>query len=175
VGLQFAEFEEKPYLTKGFNTASGKVEIYCKLLEDHGYDPLPTYHEPPEGPVTTPELAKEYPLIAMTGPRTAMYTHSQFRNIPALRQKMPEPLVEMNPATAEGLNIKDGDRVKVESVRGEIRLKAKITEDILPGLVSIPHGWSGESNANRLTDDMERDPVSGYPPYRSALCRVSRL
>ena len=175
VGVQYAEFEEKPYLSKGFNTPSGKVEIYSKLLEDHGYDPLPTHHEPYEGPITTPELAKEYPLIAMTGPRKTMFTHSQFRNIPALRKRMPEPLVEINTDTAKELKIKDGDMVRVESVRGGIQIRAKTTDDIHPRVVSIPHGWGGESNANLLTDDMARDPISGYPPYRSVLCRVSKM
>lgn len=175
VGVQYADFEDKPYLSKGFNTPSGKVEIYSRLLEEHGYDPLPTFHEPHEGPVTTPELAKEYPLIAMTGPRTAMYTHSQFRNIPALRRRMPEPLVEINTETAKELKIKDGDMVRVESVRGETEMRAKTTGDIHPGVVSMPHGWGGETNANVLTDDMARDPISGYPPYRSVLCRVAKL
>jgi anaerobic selenocysteine-containing dehydrogenase len=175
VGIEYAKLEEKAYLSKGFNTPSGKVEIYSKLLEDYGYDPLPTYHEPSEGPITTPKLAREYPLIAMTGPRKAMFTHSQFRNIPALREKMPEPLIEINAETATELKIKDGDMVRVESVRGEIQIRAKTTGDIHPRVVSIPHGWSGESNANMLTDDMARDPISGYPPFRSVLCRVNKL
>lgn len=174
-GIEYAAFEEKPYVSKGFNTPSGKVEIYSRLLEDFGYDPLPTYHEPPEGPITTPQLAREYPLIAMTGPRKAMFTHSQFRNIPVLREKMPEPLIEMNTETANELKISDGDMVKVESARGEIQIRAKTTGDIHRRVVSMPHGWDGESNANLLTDDMARDPISGYPPYRSGLCRVSRL
>jgi len=174
-GIEYAKLEEKAYLSKGFNTPSGKVEIYSKLLEDYGYDPLPTYHEPSEGPITTPKLAREYPLIAMTGPRKAMFTHSQFRNIPALREKMPEPLIEINAETAKELKIKDGGMVRVESVRGEIQIRAKTTGDIHPRVVSIPHGWSGDSNANMLTDDMARDPISGYPPFRSVLCRVNKL
>jgi anaerobic selenocysteine-containing dehydrogenase len=174
-GIEYAKFEDKPYSTKGFNTPSGKVEVYSRLLEDYGYDPLPTYHEPPEGPITTPQLAKQYPLIAMTGPRKAMFTHSQFRNIPALRAKMPEPLIEINTETAKELKITDGDMVRVESVRGEIQMRAKITGDIHRRVVSLPHGWDSESNANQLTDDMARDPISGYPPYRSILCRVSKL
>jgi anaerobic selenocysteine-containing dehydrogenase len=174
-GIEYAKFEEKPYLSKGFNTPSGKVEIYSRLLEDYGYDPLPTYHEPPEGPITTPQLVKEYPLIAMTGPRKVMFTHSQFRNISVLRKKMSEPLIEINAETAKELKVKDGDMVRVESVRGEIQMRAKTTGDIHRQVVSMPHGWSGDSNANLLTDDMARDPISGYPPYRSVLCRVNKL
>jgi len=63
--------------------------------------------------------------------------------------------------------------VAVESLRGEIQLKAKVTEDIHPQVVSIAHGWD-EANANVLTDDMERGPISGYPGFKSALCRVAK-
>lgn len=172
-GIFYAQFEEKRYLKKGFNTPSGKVEIYSKLMEQHGYDPLPTFSEPPESPVRTPDLAKEYPLILISGPRVNVYTHSQHRNIPSLRQRVPEPLIEINTETAKKLGIVDGEMVNLESVRGKIELKAKVTDDIHPQVVSIQHGWL-EANANLLTDDMARDPISAYPPFRSALCRVTK-
>ena len=53
----------------GFATPSGKCELYSNVLEKLGYDPLPYYEEPPEGYVKTPEVAKEYPLILITGGR----------------------------------------------------------------------------------------------------------
>ena len=40
-------------------------------------------------------------------------------------------------------------------------------------MVSIQHGWS-EANVNLLTDCEARDPVSGYPGFRSVLCRVTK-
>jgi anaerobic selenocysteine-containing dehydrogenase len=172
-GIFYAEFEEKGYLKNGFNTPSGKVEIYSELMAQHGYDPLPTFSEPPEGPLSTPDLAKEYPLILVSGPRVNMFTHSQHRNIPSLRRRLPEPLLEVNTETAKKLGVGDGEMVNLETLRGKIELKAKVTEDIHPQVVSMQHGWT-EANADILTDDMARDPISAYPPFRSALCRVTK-
>ena len=46
----------------GFLTPTRKIELYSTRLEQLGYDPLPHYREPPESPLSTPELAREYPL-----------------------------------------------------------------------------------------------------------------
>ena len=86
---------------------------------------------------------------------------------------MPEPLVQINPRTADKLGIIDGDRVNLESKRGQIELVARVTEDIHPNVVSIQHGWT-DASANVLTDDTDRDPISGFPSF-GGLCRVTRL
>jgi len=166
--------EERRYLTDGFNTPSGKVELYSELMEQHGYDPLPTYYETAESPVSKPDLAKEYPLILTTGPRTGVYIHSQLRNVEVMRKRHPEPLAQIHPDTAKKVGISDGDMVKVETIRGSVQMKAQLTPDILPQVVSIPHGWEGEANANLVTTGEELDPISGFPSFKSMLCRVSR-
>ena len=61
----------------------------------------------------------------------------------------------------------------VESIRGSIKIKATLNEDIHPKVVTMQQGWA-EANANYLTDDAARDPESGYPGFRSVLCRVSK-
>ena len=61
----------------------------------------------------------------------------------------------------------------MESLRGSITLKAWLTEDIHPKVVSVQHGWT-EANPNWLVDDEARDPVSGYPGFRQVLCRVQK-
>lgn len=162
------------YHKEGFDTPSGKAELYSATLKDHGYDPLPTFREPAESPISRPDIADRYPLILVTGPRQLVFTHSQFRNVPSLRSRSPKPLVEIHPHTARECALADGDRVTVETLRGRIKLKALVTEDIHPQVVSILHGWSGEANVNLLTDDEARDPVSGYPGFRSLLCKVSK-
>jgi hypothetical protein len=53
-------------------------------------------------------------------------------------------------------------------------MKAKLTDDIHPEVVSIQHGWN-EANANILTDDEARDPVSGFLSFKSILCRVTKV
>jgi anaerobic selenocysteine-containing dehydrogenase len=136
-----------------------------------GHDPIPTFHEPLESPVSRPDLAEKYPLVYTTGARSRAYVHSEYRNIRKLRRLCPEPLVEIHPETAKNLGIDNGDKVMVESPTGRIRIKANVTEDILPGVVCIQMGWK-EANANVLTDDKRRDPISGFPEIRSGMCRV---
>jgi len=172
-GTCYAEREFQKYLKDGFNTQSGKVEIYSQTLNDYGYDPLPTYHEPAESPVSRPELMKKYPLTFVSGLRTLPYLHSEYRNLPSLRKLAPEPLIEINPETAGSLAIAEGDVVKVESLRGSIKVKTRLSEDIHPGIVAMQHGWN-EANANMLTDDEAHDPVSGYPGFRSVMCRIAK-
>ena len=174
-GIYYGEKVSRRYLEEGFDTPSKKVELYSSLLEEHGYDPLPTYHEPPESPVSTPALAREYPLILVTGVRVLPYQHSQYHTLPSMRKMVPEPYVEIHPQTAASLGINHGDMTTVETPKGSIRLKANLTSDILPDVVAVLHGWS-EANANFLTsmDKENCDPVSGYPGLRQILCRVAK-
>jgi len=170
-------FTEKKYdmLEKGnFKTPSGKIELYSETLSEHGYDPLPIPIEPSQSPVSSPELAKEYPLILTTGARIPEYTHTQFRNVPGLRQSAPEPVAEVHPDTAGEYDIADGDTIAVETRKGRIKIRVRTTEDLLPGVVSIPHGWA-EANANVLTELEPRDPVTGYTELKALLCRISKV
>lgn len=185
LGITFAELRNMPeghvydrwtgrkYEREGFKTPSGKVELYSADLKRHGYDPLPTYREPAESPFSTPETAALYPLILTTGARTIGYLHSRFRNVPSLKNRSPEPYVEINPGTARGLNVENGEMVSVETRRGSIELKVRYTDRILPGVISMPHGWD-RANANVLTDDIDLDPVTGFPADRSLLARIVR-
>ena len=172
-GVTFGALEYGEFERKGFNTPSGKIELYSQALKDLGYDPLPEYLENPESPISTPELAREYPLILTTGARELEYWHSQHRNLPELRRRVPEALGEIHPNTAEKYGIRDGDMMVIETKRGGIEIKAKVTEDILPNVVNVPHGWS-QANVNILTDNTPADPISGYPVLKGLLCRVMR-
>ncbi|MFC1968261.1 molybdopterin-dependent oxidoreductase [Chloroflexota bacterium] len=69
----------RPDKQPGFDTPTGKVELYCQELERLGLDPLPVYKEPPESPVSTPELAESFPLVLTTGYRSPLFFHSQYR------------------------------------------------------------------------------------------------
>jgi len=172
-GVHLVEKRRRSYEDRGFGTPSKKVEIYSEKLRKYGYEPLPVHVEPEESPVSSVELAKDYPLILTTGSRIFEYTHSQLRNIPRLRERVPYPYAEINPKTARESSIRDSDEVVVESKRGVIKVKVKVTEDVPTWLVNIPHGWA-EANVNLLTDDGGRDPISGFPPLKSLLCRVRK-
>ena len=177
----------KKYEEKGFGTPTGKVELYSTAFERHGYDPLPFYQEPPESPLSTPDLLKEYPLVLHTGGRHIEFFHSEGRQIPALRERVPDPLVEIHPDTATDAGIEDGDWVRIETpqVKGEhVRFKAKVTENVHPKMVHARHGWwfpekpapehgCFESNINVVTtDDPPREEISCSVRTRGTLCRI---
>jgi len=86
---------------------------------------------------------------------------------------VPEPLLDIHPQTAHDLGIQNGDMVQVESDRGNIKLKARLTDEVHPKVVAMQHGWS-EANANYITNDMARDPISGFPAFRSVMCQVTK-
>lgn len=174
---------------RGFATMSRKAEIYPTLLEDLGYDPLPTYREPAETPFGNPELAKEYPLRLTTGGRFVPMFHSEFR-VPGygMRSMWPWPTCQINVTDARDLGIRDGDWVWIETKRGRIRQKAKLEFSLKQGVVSIQPSWwypelpaeepwsQGifESNANVLTNDSYEviDEMSGQWVARGMLCKV---
>ena len=172
-GIIYREKKFQQYLKDGFNTPSKKVEIYSEAMDKLGIDPIPTFREPLESPISRPDLAKKYPLTLTTGSRLAPYLHSEYRNLPSLKKLLPEPFIEINSETASKLGIANGDRVKVESPRGSIKIKAKLTDDVHSSVVSIQMGWA-EANANFLTSNATSDPVLGIAGLRSVLCRVTK-
>jgi anaerobic selenocysteine-containing dehydrogenase len=161
------------YKQKGFRTPSGKVEIYCEMLKAMGYDPLPTFREPADSTGNTPELAKEYPLTLITGTRELEFWHTQHHRITRLHQRNPEPTAEIHPVTARRYGVSNGDMMIVENRIGSIEIKAKVTEDIIPQVVSVPHAWALACE-NMLIDDMPADPVSGFVAYSGPLCRIRK-
>jgi anaerobic selenocysteine-containing dehydrogenase len=152
---------------------------------------LPNYTEPPETPVSQPELARKYPFILITGARFRPMHHSEHRQIRSLRKLYPYPTVEINPDTARQLGIGEGDWVVIETLRGKIKQKAKLTSRILPRMVESQHGWwfpeeigedpvlfgTFESNVNVLTPDSEDfcDPATGAVTFGPLLCRIYPL
>jgi anaerobic selenocysteine-containing dehydrogenase len=171
-GLFWTPVKYKKYETDGFPTPSKKIEIYSETLEKMGYEPLPVHIEPLESPISTPELAKEYPLILTTGSRLLEFLHSEHRNVEKLKKKTSKPLAEINRKTALQYGIKDGDKIIVETKRGSIEIKAKVTEDIVSDVVNISHGWQ-EANVNILTDERPANTVGGQPALTALLCRIS--
>jgi len=167
----------------GFNTPSGKVELVSSILQKYGYDGLPVYVEPKEGPLGSPELYKEYPLVLNSGARLQSAFRSQHLNIPGLLKLQPKPQVLMHPVDAEARGIADGDKVWVESARGRVAVWARVTEDVMTGQVELNVGGGGpiqaegwrDANANYVTDPDNRDPISGFPVYKALLCEVRKV
>jgi len=172
-GIMYEPLKPKAYEEKGFSTPSGKVEIYSQTMEELGYDPLPTYAEPVESSIRTPEIAKGYPLILTTGARVAEFLHTQLRDCLSLRRRVPDPVAEINPETAKEYDIKDGDMITVSTRRGSINIKARVTEDIIPQVVNVPHGWA-QACCNYLTMARPGDPITGISTYKALLCEISK-
>jgi anaerobic selenocysteine-containing dehydrogenase len=174
-GLWFGERCYDITAPNQIRTPSGKIELYSQTLADTGYDPIPVHKEPASSPAKSPEVAKKYPLTLNTGARMVEYTHWQMRHIPELRELAPEPVAEIHPGTASEYGIGDGDMIVVETRKGQIRVKAKKTEDIMPGVINVLHGWAKELNQNVLTELEPRDPVTGYPELRALACRIRKV
>lgn len=199
IGLTFREFmaqggylstpkEYRRYESLGFATETGKLELYSKVLERLGYDPLPKFREPPESPFSRPDLSEKYPLILITGGRHLPYYHSEHRQNTSLRKMQPDPIMQMNPRKAKEMGIENGDWVWIESPRGRVKQKCQLFEGIDPRVVHAQHGWwfpeeegaepilhgVWKSNVNVLTDDSPDicNPISGGWPLRALLCRV---
>jgi anaerobic selenocysteine-containing dehydrogenase len=167
-------------LSKAPYLPQGKVAIYNTTFEKLGYNALPEWREPPESPTATPELLDRYPLVFSDFHTSKVYTASWQRNVPYLREVMPDPTVQIHPATAKARGIANGDWVIVESPHGSLKVKAEIFPGIRPDTVMALHGWwqacselgrpgfsllDGGANANNL---YSTDPKKAYDPLVTA-------
>ena len=182
--MQYKKWEKgllRPDGLPGFDTPTGKFEIASTILEEHGYDPLPVYTEPLESPVSQPELAQRFPLVFNSGARVTTDFRSQFHGIPGLVKQRPEPTVMLNAEDAQARCIAHGDAVVVQSPRGQVRMRAIVSNDIVKGAIEANMGGGGplgpkawqDCNINDLTD-LRYDPISGFPIYKALLCEVYR-
>ena len=116
----------------------------------------------------------DYPMLLSTG-RAFMHYHSgsMTRISPTLHHELPEGYVEISPVDAKVMEIKDGERVKVSSRRGEIQIKAKISRKVNRGVVFIPFHFA-EAAANVLTNPA-CDPVAKIPEYKVCAVKVEKL
>jgi len=181
----------KKYEETGFGTPTGKIELYSTVMEKLGYDPLPYYKEPPESPTRTPELAKAYPLILITGGRFHPFFHSEHRQIESLRKRYPWATMQIHPKTAKELGLADGDWAWIETQHGRVMQRVKTDKDLDPRVVHGQHGWwypemPGEepwlhgvwiSNINVCTSSDEEtcDEALGSWPLRTFQCKVYKV
>ena len=113
----------------------------------------------------------EYPLILTTGRMLFHYhTGSMTRRSPTLDNEVKTGFVEINPEDAKALGVKDGEKVKVKSRRGEIEIAAKVTPDIMKGIIFIPFHFV-ECCANKLTI-AALDPFAKMPEFKVCAAKV---
>jgi anaerobic selenocysteine-containing dehydrogenase len=178
----------------GFGRVSDGLSLAVLEANPHGVDLGPLQPRIPEV-LRTPsgkiELAPE-PLVndtarlaatlsrrrnggmVLVGRRQLRSNNSWMHNLPTLRGGANTCTVHIHPDDAERLGISDGEPVRVSSTSGEIEVPAEVTDEVMPGVVSIPHGWghsdgaggrvaSGDpgANSNILAPSDLIDPVSG--------------
>jgi thiosulfate reductase/polysulfide reductase chain A len=186
----FGEREYRQYEKFGFGTPSGKVELRSSTFEELLLAPLPVYREPVWSPLGSPDLAKKYPLILITGSRFMPMYHSEQRQIEKARQKYPDPLVTIHPETAVKLNLEIGDWAVISTPLGKIRQRVQISDAIHQDMADLQHGWWFperdqklpdlfgvlESNANLLCPDEPEfcSPEIGSWPHSALLCRIEK-
>jgi anaerobic selenocysteine-containing dehydrogenase len=183
-GLSYSEFAEKgylkgedrfqKYLTSGFSTPTGKVELKLSRAEKFGLAALPQSHISQYNP--------EFPLI-LTSCKDPYYLHSSYRWIESLRHHSPKPMAKIHPDTAKDSDIRDGKDVCIETHFGKITQTAEITEDVMPGVVYAAYGWWfpensdtqfdwQKSNYNMLTSSEIVGQEFGTPNLKGVPCRI---
>ena len=186
-GLSYEQFCEKgivrgergyyKYKEGGFDTPSGKVELFSSIIERTGGSPLPTAYFPEE-----PDAS--YPLL-MTNAKPRYFFHSAYRHLSTLRKKHGVPSIRIHTKTALKYRISEGDDVYVITQNGRITLTAKLTDAIHPSVVMADYGWwfpeMGEEklfgwnkcNINMLTSAAPPyDPIIGTTALRNTPCQI---
>jgi anaerobic selenocysteine-containing dehydrogenase len=120
--------------------------------------------------------------IVLVGRRDLRSNNSWMHNLPVLVKGDPRCTIHVHPADATRLGLADGAHARVTSRAGTVEIPVEVTDAIMPGVVSIPHGWGHDLpdirlnvaaahagvNSNRLTDELALDPLSG----NAVLCGI---
>lgn len=143
--VAYKKFRENPEANP-LKTPSGKIEIYSSKLakiaatweleKDETISPLPVYASTFDG-WDAPERAR-FPL-QLFGFHFKARTHSSYGNVDVLKAACRQE-VWLNPVDAEKRGIKNGDTVRVFNDRGEVRIEAKVTPRIMPGVSAMGQG-----------------------------------
>lgn len=170
------QFPERKYVKNGFKTPSGKVEFVSSVLEKSqvtGFNGLPVYTPPKYSLEASPDMLQDYPFILNTGSRLPMFIHSRTFRVPWTWSLRREPAADINPLDGARLDIKQGDKIEISTAKGSIRVKANLTEIAQPGVVHMYHDYP-QANVNDLFEPDYLDPISGFPGFKSLLCKVEK-
>ncbi|HLB24839.1 MAG TPA: formate dehydrogenase subunit alpha, partial [Nitrospirota bacterium] len=116
---------------------------------------------------------RQYPYVLTTGRILQHYhTGTMTRRVKGLNHIVPEAFCELNPGDAARIRVVDGDFLKVASRRGEIKIKARVTERVAKGEVFIPFHFV-EASANVLTA-ANVDPVAKIPEFKVSAVKVEK-
>ncbi len=180
---KYAEIDSQSGKPRGFDTPTGKIEIFSTSFAGAGYPPLPLFE-------AVDHSNEQYPLT-LTFFRDIHFCDEQHRNIPRLRRAVPEPLLEIHPSTAQANGISEGEWIFLETAAGKVKLKAKFNDSLHPNVVATVYGWwqacqelklngcdpfsPNGANTNLLIPNNDNDPISASIAHRGQRCRVIKL
>ena len=180
---KLGDFDNRP-----FRGPTGKIELYSESMASVALDPLPAY-VPPSYSVRQPDDGDAFPLILQTGLREKTYHHSRFREQAWARKVSPDPVVYVHPQTAERYAIAEGSWITVRTpgASGRCRLKARLTADTLPDVLTTGVGWwlpeapapdfgARDININAAMSYSGRwDAASGSADTRGIACFIEQV
>jgi anaerobic selenocysteine-containing dehydrogenase len=182
---KYAQSDAAEGQRRGFETPSGKIEIFSSTFARTGYAPLPIF----SGDAFKAEN-EAYPLT-LTFFRAIHFCDEQHRNIRRLRRALPDPFLEIHPSAARSREIQNGDWILVETAAGRVRLKAKFNDSLHPSVVATVYGWwqackeldlpghnpfaENGANVNLLVPNTDADPISASVAHRAQRCRIIRI
>jgi anaerobic selenocysteine-containing dehydrogenase len=160
-GIDFGPLE--PRMPEVLRTPSGMIEVAPEALVADVARLHAALAEPVNGGLT------------LIGRRELRSNNSWMHNLPTLVRGKERCTALVHPDDAERLGLVDGEEAVVRSRAGEIVVPIEVTDDVMPGVVSIPHGWghdlpgvalsvAGEhagTNSNVLADELVLEPLSG--------------
>ncbi|HEY8001169.1 MAG TPA: molybdopterin-dependent oxidoreductase [Solirubrobacterales bacterium] len=128
----------RPRLPEVLRTPSGKIEL-----------------APEEIVADIPRLQSELGMhvngqMVLIGRRQLRSNNSWMHNLPALVKGKDRCTAQVHPADAERLGLSDGGAARVSSASGELVVPVEVTDEIMPGVISIPHGWGHDAPGVRL-------------------------
>ena len=121
----------KPAVPDVIRTASGKIEMAPDTITDD----IPRLRE---------TLKKTAPEMVLIGRRHIKSNNSWMRNIERLVKGDDRTALFLNPGDAQRLGLADAGRAVIESKAGRLEANVKVTDEVMPGVVSLPHGWSAD-------------------------------
>ena len=155
-----------------------------RLFEDHRFytpNERAQIHAVPDENTSEP-TDSDFPLVLTTGRiRDQWHTMTKTGRVAKLNQHSPQPFLQINPNDARDRGIQEGQLVTIQGRRGQVRVKAQLTEDVRPGLCFLPMHWGKKLTGRQETDNLNRannltnsliDPRSKEPDFKFSAVEV---
>jgi anaerobic selenocysteine-containing dehydrogenase len=153
----------EPRLPDALRTPSGRIELAPEPIAEDVERLRAALRRPRNGG------------LVLVGRRQLRSNNSWMHNLPALVKGKERCTMHVHPEDAERLGLEDGRRALLRSAAGRLEAPVEITDAIMPGVVSIPHGWGHDApgarlsvaadhagvNSNLLADESMVEPLSG--------------